>query len=112
MSRARCVRTRLDADRMPRDVGRSSAIRRRVVVRGRVQGVFFRDTCRREARFRGVTGWVRNAADGSVEAAFEGDPAAVEAMIDWSHRGPQGADVTAVEVVEEPPQGETRFKVT
>jgi acylphosphatase len=96
---------------MPRDVGRSSTIRRRVVVRGRVQGVFFRDTCRREARFRGVTGWVRNAADGSVEAAFEGDRAAVEAMIDWSHRGPEGAGVTAVEVVEEPPQGETRFRV-
>jgi acylphosphatase len=97
---------------MPRDVGRSGTIRRRVVVHGRVQGVFFRDTCRREARFRGVTGWIRNAADGSVEAAFEGDPAAVEAMIDWSHRGPEGADVTAVEVVEEPPQGETRFRVT
>jgi len=96
---------------MPRDVSRSSTIRRRVVVRGRVQGVFFRDTCRREARFRGVAGWVRNAADGSVEAAFEGDPAAVEAMIDWSHRGTKGADVTAVEVVEEPPQGETRFRV-
>ena len=71
---------------MAGDVGRWSTIRRRVVVRGRVQGVFFRDTCRREARFRGVTGWVRNAADGSVEAAFEGNPAAVEAMIDWSRR--------------------------
>ena len=94
-----------------RDVSHSSTIRRRVVVRGRVQGVFFRDTCRREARFRGVTGWVRNAADGSVEAAFEGDLASVEALIDWSHRGPEGADVTAVEVVEEPPQGETRFRV-
>jgi acylphosphatase len=97
---------------MPRDVGRSRTIRRRVVVRGRVQGVFFRDTCRRVARSRGVTGWVRNAADGSVEAAFEGDPAAVEAMIDWSHRGPEGADVTVVEVVEEPPQGAVRFRVT
>jgi acylphosphatase len=92
--------------------GRSSTVRRRVVVRGRVQGVFFRDTCRREARFRGVTGWVSNAEDGSVEAAFEGEPAAVEAMIDWSHRGPEGAEVTAVEVVDEPPQGDTRFRVT
>jgi acylphosphatase len=97
---------------MARDMGRSSTIRRRVVVRGRVQGVFFRDTCRREAGFRGVTGWIRNAEDGSVEAAFEGESADVEAMIDWSHRGPAGADVTAVEVVEEPPQGETRFRVT
>jgi acylphosphatase len=96
---------------MALDVGRSNTVRRRVVVRGRVQGVFFRDTCRREARSRGVTGWVRNANDGSVEAAFEGEPAAVEAMINWSHRGPDGADVTAVEVVEEPPQGETRFRV-
>jgi acylphosphatase len=92
--------------------GRSSIIRRRVVIRGRVQGVFFRDTCRREARFRGVTGWVRNAEDGSVEAAFEGEPADVEAMINWSRRGPEGAEVTAVEVVEEPPEGETRFRVT
>ena len=96
---------------MAPDVGRSNTVRRRVVVRGRVQGVFFRDTCRREARSRGVTGWVRNANDGSVEAAFEGQPAAVEAMINWSHRGPDGADVAAVEVVEEPPQGETRFRV-
>ena len=96
---------------MTRDVGRSTTVRRRVVIRGRVQGVFFRDTCRREARSRGVTGWVRNAEDGSVEAVFEGEPAAVEAMINWSHRGPAGADVTALEVVEEPPQGEKRFRV-
>ncbi len=96
---------------MARDASRSSTIRRRVVVRGRVQGVFFRDTCRREARSRGVGGWVRNAADGSVEAAFEGEPAAVEAMIDWSHRGPRGAEVTAVEVTEEPPRGENSFRI-
>ena len=96
---------------MARDGGRSSTIRRRVVVRGHVQGVFFRDTCRREARSRGVSGWVRNAADGSVEAAFEGEPAAVEALIDWSHRGAGGAEVTTVDVIEEPPQGETRFRV-
>jgi acylphosphatase len=96
---------------MARDAGRSTTIRRRVVVRGRVQGVFFRDTCRREAHSRGVSGWVRNAADGSVEAAFEGEPAAVEGMIDWSHRGPQGAEVTAVEVIEEEPQGENHFRV-
>jgi acylphosphatase len=91
--------------------GRSSTIRRRIVVRGRVQGVFFRDTCRREARSRGVSGWILNAADGSVEAAFEGERPAVEAMIEWSRRGPRGADVTAVEVIEEPPQGEARFRV-
>jgi acylphosphatase len=97
---------------MARDASRSTTIRRRVVVRGLVQGVFFRDTCRREARSRGVSGWVRNAANGSVEAAFEGEPAAVEAMIDWSRGGPPGAQVTAVEVIEEPPQGESHFCVT
>ena len=54
---------------------------------------------------------MRNAADGSVEAAFEGEPAAVEAMIDWSRRGPRGAEVTAVEVTEEPPRGENSFRI-
>jgi acylphosphatase len=87
-------------------------IRRRVIVRGRVQGVFFRDTCRREARSRGVNGWVRNLADESVEAVFEGPAASVEAMVAWARHGPELAEVTAVEVAEEPPQGETRFRVS
>jgi acylphosphatase len=87
-------------------------IRRRVLVRGRVQGVFFRDTCRREARSRGVNGWVRNLPDQSVEAVFEGPALSVEAMIGWARRGPELAEVTTVEVTEEPPQGETRFRVT
>jgi acylphosphatase len=55
-------------------------VRRRVIVHGRVQGVFFRDTTRRMAQSRGVSGWVRNNPDGTVEAAFEGEPEAVEAM--------------------------------
>jgi acylphosphatase len=87
-------------------------IRRRVHIRGRVQGVFFRDTCRREARSRGVNGWVRNLPDQSVEAVFEGPVPSVEAMVAWARRGPELAEVTAVEVTEEPPQGERRFRVT
>jgi acylphosphatase len=87
-------------------------IRRRVIVSGRVQGVFFRDTCRREARTRGVNGWVRNLPDQSVEAVFEGTAPSVEAMVAWARRGPELAEVTAVEVTEEPPQGEKRFRVT
>jgi acylphosphatase len=92
--------------------GRNATVRRRVVVRGLVQGVFFRDTCRREARARGVNGWVRNLRDGSVEAVFEGTADSVEAMIAWSDRGPDLAEITGVEVTEEAPQGETQFRVT
>ena len=87
------------------------SIRRRVVVHGRVQGVFFRDTCRREARSRQVAGWVRNNDDGTVEAAFEGDPDAVTSLVDWAHRGPSGAQVTSVEVTEEEPEGLNGFRV-
>jgi acylphosphatase len=86
-------------------------IRRRVLARGRVQGVFFRDSCRREARRRGVSGWVTNAADGSVEAVFEGDPEPVEQLVAWARRGPIRAQVRDFEVLEEEPQGETGFAV-
>jgi acylphosphatase len=86
-------------------------VRRRVVVSGRVQGVFFRDSCARLARQHGVAGFVRNRSDGDVEAAFEGDPAAVAAMVDWCRRGPPRAVVTGIQVSEEPPAGETRFTV-
>jgi acylphosphatase len=86
-------------------------IRRRVVVHGRVQGVFFRDTCRREARRLGVTGYVRNLDDGTVEAVFEGGPDAVSAMLDWSHTGPDQARVSRVAVVAEEPEGLTDFAV-
>jgi len=82
-----------------------------VVARGRVQGVFFRDSCRREARRRSVSGWVRNAADGSVEAVFEGAPEAVEQLVAWARRGPARASVTGFDVVEEEPTGETGFVV-
>ena len=80
-------------------------IRKRVVVRGQVQGVFFRDTCRREAQAAGVSGWVANRDDGGVEAVFEGDDAAVERMVRWCRTGPPQAQVDNVEVAEEPVEG-------
>ena len=86
-------------------------VRRRVVVRGHVQGVFFRDTCRREARSRQVAGWVRNNDDGTVEAVFEGEEVAVTALVVWAHQGPAGARVTGVEVTEEKPEGLGGFRV-
>jgi acylphosphatase len=86
-------------------------IRRRVVVRGHVQGVFFRDTSRREARRHQVSGWVTNRPDGAVEAVFEGDEAAVDAMVAWAHRGPESAVVTGVEVIDEAPEGLSDFGI-
>ncbi len=85
--------------------------RRRCVVSGRVQGVFFRDTCRREATAAGVAGWVRNRGDGRVEAVFEGEDAAVARMIAWCRLGPRSADVTDVTVTEEPAEGLRGFEV-
>jgi len=87
-------------------------IRRRVLIDGRVQGVFFRDTCRREAAARGVSGWVRNVADGRVEAAFEGSSDAVAAMVAWCRRGPGGASVERVDVFDEPAEGLEGFVIT
>ena len=75
-------------------------IARRAVVHGRVQGVFFRDTTRRLARVEGVAGWVSNRVDGTVEALFEGEPDAVERLLDFCRRGPEGATVDRVEVTE------------
>jgi acylphosphatase len=81
-----------------------------VVVHGRVQGVFFRDTTRRMAQSRGVGGWVRNTPEGTVEAVFEGDADAVEAMVRFAHEGPRGAVVERVEIAEEEPEGLTEFR--
>jgi acylphosphatase len=89
----------------------SELVRQRVVVTGQVQGVFFRDTARREARAQGVAGWVRNRADGAVEAVFEGAPGDVEALVAFCSRGPRGADVANVEATPEPPEGLTGFEV-
>ena len=89
----------------------SETVRRRVVVHGRVQGVFFRDSARSNAAELGVTGWISNRSDGAVEAVFEGAPDAVAAMVDWSRQGPRGADVGRVEESEERPEGLTGFEV-
>lgn len=86
-------------------------VRARVVISGKVQGVYFRGTAEDEARSSGLTGWVRNTPDGQVEAAFEGEQAAVEAMIAWCHRGPPAARVTGVTVTWEEPRGERGFSV-
>jgi acylphosphatase len=86
-------------------------IRRRVVVHGHVQGVFFRDTVRRRALAARVTGWMRNNRDGTVEAVFEGDPRAVERLVDFCHEGPRGAVVERVDVTDEQPEGLTGFGV-
>ncbi len=86
-------------------------IRRRVMVHGLVQGVFFRDTVRRHAVSAGVSGWVRNNRDGTVEAVFEGGREAVERLVAFCHRGPRGAQVERVHEVEEPPEGLTGFRM-
>ncbi|WP_327687715.1 acylphosphatase [Streptomyces tubercidicus] len=86
-------------------------IRRRMVVSGDVHGVFFRDTCRRTADELGVSGWVRNLADGTVEAVCEGEPESVQELVDWAHEGPPLATVDAVSVREEEPEGLTGFAI-
>jgi acylphosphatase len=86
-------------------------VRRRVLVSGRVQGVWFRETCRREANALGVAGSVRNRWDGRVEAVFEGEPSAVQAMVTWCRLGPPRAGVTDVDVTDEPPEGDVGFRV-
>ena len=87
-------------------------VRRRVVVDGRVQGVFFRDTCRRVAVDAGVGGWVRNRPDGRVEAGFEGEEDAVARLVSWCRVGPRHALITSVEVTDEDPVGEGAFRVS
>lgn len=76
----------------------SGAITRLLRIRGRVQGVFFRASMVDEATRLGVHGWVRNRGDGSVEALAQGAPPAVQALIDWAHRGPAQARVDSVQV--------------
>ncbi len=85
--------------------------RRRVVVHGRVQGVFFRDTVRRLAAQRQVAGWARNVPDGTVEAVFEGDADAVERLVAFCHEGPRGAEVDRVDVFDEEPEELAGFRV-
>jgi len=87
-----------------------AATRRRVVVHGKVQGVFFRDSTEKEANNRGVAGWVTNRDDGKVEAVFEGEPDAVEALVRFCREGPSRADVERVDVEEEEPEGLSGFQ--
>jgi acylphosphatase len=89
----------------------SDPVAKRVVVHGSVQGVFFRDSTRRRAESRGVTGWVRNCSDGTVEALFEGDAEAVDALVRFAGEGPRGAQVERVEVSDAQPEGRGGFEI-
>lgn len=89
----------------------SGRVRCRVVISGRVQNVWFRDSCRREAETRGLAGWVRNRPDGKVEAAFEGPPDAVEALVTWCATGPPRARVVRVERFDEMATGASGFAI-
>ena len=86
-------------------------MRRRVKASGRVQGVFFRDSVRREAARRGVAGWARNCPDGTAEAVFEGPEGEVAAMVEFVRRGPGHAEVSGLEVSDEPVEGLGGFSV-
>jgi acylphosphatase len=86
-------------------------VRRRVVIRGRVHGVFFRDSVRERAEASGVAGWVRNRPEGTVEAVFEGTSESVAALVRFCETGPPHAQVEDLEVTEERPSGESGFRV-
>lgn len=88
-----------------------SAVRRHVLISGRVQGVFFRQETLRVATREGVGGWVRNLPDGRVEAVFEGPAECVARVVRWCHTGPPWASVDAVVASDEPLAGERRFRV-
>jgi acylphosphatase len=88
-----------------------SRVRRRVVVQGRVQNVFFRDSTRQRAQAEGVAGWVANRGDGAVEAVFEGEADSVERLVEFCRQGPPRASVEGVQVSEEPPEGAQGFSV-
>jgi acylphosphatase len=85
-------------------------IRRHLIVHGRVQGVFFRDSTRESAENEGVSGWAANRDDGTVEVVLEGAPDAVESVIGFCRTGPMSADVTSVDVTEEEPEGLSGFE--
>ena len=89
----------------------SDVARRHLVVHGHVQGVFFRDTCRRQAEARGVAGWIANRPDGAVEAVFEGNPEDVDALVEFCRNGPRGAEVRSVDETGEEPEGLSGFRI-
>ncbi len=82
-------------------------LRAHVIVHGFVQGVFFRASTKDEAVRLGVSGWVRNRPEGTVEAMFEGEKRKVEEIVGWCHKGPFGARVTKVDIEWEPYKGES-----
>jgi acylphosphatase len=86
-------------------------VRRHVVVTGRVQGVFFRESLRGLAEARGVAGWTRNRADGAVEAVFEGPYPSVLELVGFCRHGPPGAHVETMTQTPEPPEGLSDFSV-
>ena len=88
----------------------SDRVARRLRIEGRVQGVWFRESMRRHAETLGITGWVRNRMDGSVEAVVQGTPEAVRAMTDWARHGPDHAEVRRFEERDEPPSAFTAFE--
>jgi acylphosphatase len=87
------------------------AIRRRVTVTGRVQGVFFRDSLRQRANSHQVAGWATNRSDGAVEAVFEGATDDVERLVAFAKTGPRQAEVDSVDVIEEEPEGLSGFEI-
>ena len=86
-------------------------VRYRVLISGQVQGVNFRTACQRMAWQRGVGGWVRNLADGRVEAVFEGAGEDVQHMLDWARHGPRLAVVSGIAVHPERPEGLDAFTI-
>lgn len=88
-----------------------ATVRTRIVVSGRVQGVWFRASTADAARMLDVAGWVRNLPDGDVEAVFEGEPEAVASAVAWARRGPERALVTSVHEFAEQPEGLLGFEV-
>lgn len=87
------------------------SIRRRAITRGKVQGVFFRDSTREQAETHGVHGWVRNRDDGAVEAVLEGPSVAVERVLEFMRSGPSQAQVEHLDVQDEQPEGLSSFEV-
>lgn len=91
--------------------GETKTVRRRVLIHGHVQAVGFRASCRARAAEAHLTGWVRNTEHGDVEAAFEGSPSAVEALVAWCRQGSAWARVDGIEITEEDPRHETTFTI-
>ena len=88
----------------------SERVTRRLRIHGRVQGVWFRESMRRQAMALGVNGWVRNRMDGTVEAVIEGAHGAVDAMTEWARRGPQRAEVRHLDAFDAPAESFTTFE--